>query len=241
MLIKFTSSFSNAMRITSVQGLQDRKRKMTQVIEQSNAAYEQRDKARMEIASIDQTSKKEQEHFDKQMDDLGRSLETEINAAAERRKHQHPNMANSDEETKIAAEKAAKTQILIKEREQMTRDREAKIQGYEDAFHKIEMATSISDVDELVKVFKEQDEQNFSLFTYVNEQTNEIEDLEGQVQALRSNEGIVQSSDNDAYDERSKEIDSKVDVGVRQAANFDTKTAECQAVLVSVKDAIKVR
>jgi hypothetical protein len=215
---------------------------MTQVIEQSNAAYEQRDKARMEIASIDQTSKKEQEHFDEQMDDLGRSLETEIDAAAERRKQQHPNMVNSDEETKIAAEKAAETQILIKEREQMARDREAKIQEYEDAFHKIEMATSISDVDEVVKAFKEQDDQNFSLFTYVNEQTNEIEDLEGQVQALRSNEGIVQPSDIDAhFDERSKEIDSKVDIGVRQAANFDIKTDECQVVLVSVKDAIKVR
>jgi hypothetical protein len=215
---------------------------MTQIIEQSNTAYEQRDKATMEIVAIDQTQKKEQETFEKRMEDLDRSLEVEINAAAERRKIQHPNMATSDEESKLAAEKAANAQILMKEREQTTREREAKIKRFEDVSRQIEMTTCISDADELVKVFTEHDEQNFSMFTFANEQTNEIEDLEEQVQALRSNEERSQTSGNDTqYDERSREIDSKVNLGARQAAHFDEKTADCQLVLESIKDATKVR
>ena len=77
---------------------------MTQVIEHSNAAYEQRDKSRLEIVAIDQANKKEQENFDRQMEEMGRALEAEINAAAERRKSQHPSVADADEESKIAAE-----------------------------------------------------------------------------------------------------------------------------------------
>jgi hypothetical protein len=39
-----------------------------------------------------------------------------------------------------------------------------------------------------VRTFIKNEEQNFSLFNYVNEQTNEIEKLEEQIQLLREEE-----------------------------------------------------
>ena len=39
-----------------------------------------------------------------------------------------------------------------------------------------------------VRTFIKNEEQNFSLFNYVNEQTNEIEKLEEQIQQLREEE-----------------------------------------------------
>ena len=109
---------------------------MAQVIEQSNHAYEQRDKCRLEIMAIDQTNKKEQEIFDRQMEDLGNKLEEDIKAAAERRKKQQPNEIILEEESKAAAEKAARETALRKERHKFMQERRERIQHFEEAFRK---------------------------------------------------------------------------------------------------------
>lgn len=53
-----------------------------------------------------------------------------------------------------------------------------KLQYYEEAFQRVQAATGIGDVDELVTKLLEAEEQNFSLFNYVNELNAEIEQLE---------------------------------------------------------------
>ena len=50
-----------------------------------------------------------------------------------------------------------------------------KVQSYEEAFAKIQAATGISDIDELVKQFIENEDQNFKMFNYLNELNVEIE------------------------------------------------------------------
>ena len=47
------------------------------------------------------------------------------------------------------------------------------VQSYEDAFNKIQQATGISDIDELVATFVNAEDKNFSLFNYVNELNQE--------------------------------------------------------------------
>jgi preprotein translocase subunit SecA len=59
------------------------------------------------------------------------------------------------------------------------------VQNFEEAFNKIKSATGISDIEELVRTFIKNEDHNFSLFNYVNEQNNEVEKLEEQIQALR--------------------------------------------------------
>merc|ERR1719321_2649984 len=53
-----------------------------------------------------------------------------------------------------------------------------KIVTYEDAFSKIQAATGICDIDELVQNFINAEDQNFTLFKYNNELTAEIEKME---------------------------------------------------------------
>ena len=53
-----------------------------------------------------------------------------------------------------------------------------KLQLYEDAFAKVQEATGINDIDEMVNKLLEAEEKNFSLFNYVNELNNEIGQLE---------------------------------------------------------------
>ena len=49
-----------------------------------------------------------------------------------------------------------------------------KVQKYEEAFARIQQATGITDIDELVATFIEAEDDNFSLFNYVNELNNEV-------------------------------------------------------------------
>eukprot|EP00965_Chrysotila_dentata_P004421 143325-Pleurochrysis_carterae.AAC.3 len=61
-----------------------------------------------------------------------------------------------------------------------------KVQSYEEAFAKIQAATGISDIDELVTTFINAEDQNFALFNYVNELNTECEKLEEQISELKS-------------------------------------------------------
>lgn len=215
---------------------------MAQVIEQSNHAYEQRDKCRMEILAIDQTNKKEQEIFDRQMEDLGNKLEEEIKAAAERRKSQQPNEIIMEEESKAAAEKAAKETALRKERQKFMQERRERIQHFEEAFRKIATSTGISDIDELVKTFTANDEQNFSFFTYANEQSKEIENLEDQIQTLQQEKNALIDHHVDAnqYEQTLKEFESKIEALYTQTEKYEEMLEDSSNILDSLKDGIKV-
>ena len=61
-----------------------------------------------------------------------------------------------------------------------------KVQSYEEAFAKIQAATGISDIDELVTTFINAEDQNFTLFNYVNELNGECEKLEEQIADIKS-------------------------------------------------------
>ena len=216
---------------------------MAQVIEQSNLSYEQRDRSRMEILAIEQTNRKEQELFDRQMEEMGKKVEEEIKAANERRKSQQPQDIFSEEESKAAAEKAAKENAMRKEKEAIVKQRKERIQHFEEAFRKIAASTGISDVDKLVQNFMADDEQNFSLFTYANEQSNEIESIEELIQELQKQRATFtdEEEEESKYENLLKELEAKMDITNVQTNKFDKKCDESMAMLDSLTSGIKVR
>lgn len=58
---------------------------------------------------------------------------------------------------------------------------EAMVQTYEEAFAKIKAAVGIEDTTRLVDKFIETEDNNFALFNYVNELSNEMEKVSEQV------------------------------------------------------------
>lgn len=57
----------------------------------------------------------------------------------------------------------------------------ADVERFEDAFSKLQEATGLKDIDELVETFLEAEEQNFKLFKFVNELNQEEETLAEEV------------------------------------------------------------
>ncbi len=61
-----------------------------------------------------------------------------------------------------------------------------KVQQYTQAFEQIQQATNIEDIDLLVNTFITAEDQNYTLFNYVNEVNQEIEKLEDQISAIKA-------------------------------------------------------
>lgn len=53
-----------------------------------------------------------------------------------------------------------------------------KVQSYEEAFAKIQKATKILDIDDLVQTFINAEDENFALFNRVNDLSNQMKLLE---------------------------------------------------------------
>ena len=230
--------------------LVEKKRRMAEVIEQSNQAYEQRDRAQLESMAIDQANRKETEAFDQQMTELQRILDEELQITTAKPKPD-PAATAAEEAARAEAErKAAIEASLAKEKEEERQKRLQRLRTFEEAFRKISAATGVTDVNQLVTSFISNEEQNFSLFSYVSEQADEIELLEGQVQELHDEAAQQQAHGGgigsrshcgiDQYDQVLQNMDVKMKATKNQTDKLERQCEESQRTTESIKDAIKV-
>ncbi|CAN0172184.1 unnamed protein product, partial [Discosporangium mesarthrocarpum] len=98
-----------------------------------------------------------------------------------------PGLLSEAEEAKLKSRVNKGNWVISKDRADAQASA-GRIQNFEEAFSKIKSATGIEDIEELVRTFIKNEDQNFSLFNYVNEQQNELEKLEEQLQGLREEE-----------------------------------------------------
>jgi DNA repair exonuclease SbcCD ATPase subunit len=227
--------------------LQDKKRQMAEIIELSNQSYEQRDTFQMEIAAIEQSNRKEQEEFQEQMVELGRMLDNELrlpvpgaNRPASRDVRSSGMNASGSlgQSGKLdGSEKTGKhgdrTDVLAS----MER-----IQNFEEAFNKIRAATGISDIEELVKNFIKNEDHNFSLFNYVNEQNNEIEKLEEHISYLREEERKYAAESGEDVQQHKlilRELESKLKTSEAMVEKYEVRAQDLQRSIESLKRGIQ--
>jgi len=192
--------------------LAEKKKRMAEIIEVANVAYEARDRAQAEIHSLKVVSEKEQAEFESEWKELGNKLEEDRKRqdflARERQKllasEQRGDMSMEDE----AALKKTVTKGhwgLAKDKAQIHSGME-KVQSYEEAFAKIQAATGILDIDQLVKLFIENEDQNFKMFNYLNELNTEIEKGEEGISELKAESEKFRGQDKGAASQRKRLI-----------------------------------
>jgi len=242
--------------------LQEKKQKMAEIIEVSNQAYEQRDSYQMEVAAIEQANKKEQEEFEEQMVELGRMLETELklpnqnNSTRPTSRNGINNTFNDGQlnqtningnNTNVGGTISGAASTTNSNWNQNTEKMDIltsyeRVQNFEEAFNKIKAATGISDIDELVKTFIKNEDHNFSLFNYVNEQNNEIEKLDEQIQLLREEERkYAHESGEDVHQHKQilKELEIKLQSSESMAEKYEIRCQDLQRIIESLKRGIQ--
>ena len=223
--------------------LQDRKRQMAEIIELSNQMYEQRDQYQMEVTAIEQSNRKEQEEFENQMVELGRMLDTELRLPSSPSRGSTPALkTTADVSSPIPSSPGkSKSGTFGTEKVEVV-DSYERVQNFEEAFNKIKAATGITDIDVLVRTFIKNEDHNFSLFNYVNEQNNEIEKLEEQLQVLREEERkFTQESGEDVHQHKQilKELEAKLQGTESMAEKYETRCQDLQRVIETLKRGVQ--
>ena len=192
--------------------LSEKKKRMAEIIEVANVAYEARDKAQSEIQQLKVTAEREQNEFEVEWKELGRKLEEDRKRqdflARERQK-----MMDGAQRGEMSMEDEVKLKkTVIKGHWGLAKDKASihagmeKVQSYEEAFTQIQKATQISDIDTLVQQFIENEDQNFKMFNYLNELNMEIERGEEQLNELKQETEKFKGADKGAASQRRRLI-----------------------------------
>ena len=142
--------------------LHSKRKEMAGIIEQANSAYEDRDTAQDQLATLIQKAERDKNEYDKDF--------AQMNALMERNREMR-DFIKTKETEKFEQAKASMDQLR---EEESTKKKESwgvttsktqgytlakKIQYYEDVFAKIQAATGITDIDELIKNFIQEEEK----------------------------------------------------------------------------------
>eukprot|EP00042_Codosiga_hollandica_P044626 m.444391 g.444391 ORF g.444391 m.444391 type:complete len:632 (+) comp56834_c0_seq2:2057-3952(+) len=215
--------------------LDDIKTAMADVIEKSNQAYEARDEAQSKILALKEKHDKEVAQYNIEVKELTRVLE---------------------HDRKLRSFMGAKGQDRVKELERTGRlsairkttssDKDKKpeetIQSYEEAFEKIKQATGIQNIDRLVNRFIEVEDQNFSLFNYVNELNNEIEMLQEKIAETKADiEKFIRQGE--VMDNQRKKVMRELEDQLKgtesQTGTFQDKLQQAELVLDELKAGVE--
>lgn len=170
--------------------LSNKKNAMATILQDSDAAYRARDAAHAEMMALKAAADAQQQNFEQEWSQLGQLIEKDrklkefIKTQARERSLKGLSDPAAEEESKLRR-KVSKGAKGISEDKAAIHASMGKVQEYEEAFAKIQKATRISDIDELVQTFLSAEDQNFSLFNYVNDLAHEIEHVEESIGELK--------------------------------------------------------
>jgi hypothetical protein len=119
-------------------------------------------------------TEKEQQNYIQEMKELDRTLEQDRKLKdfmATKIADRNVDISHRVAELKPLAKESQNT-AKTSSNENMN---EESVESYQKAFEEIRQFTQVSEISDLVQKFKEVEDQNFSLFNFVNEINNEIE------------------------------------------------------------------
>eukprot|EP01059_Diplonema_ambulator_P009220 TRINITY_DN1905_c0_g2_i2.p1 TRINITY_DN1905_c0_g2~~TRINITY_DN1905_c0_g2_i2.p1 ORF type:complete len:453 (+),score=157.64 TRINITY_DN1905_c0_g2_i2:453-1811(+) len=215
--------------------LQERKKEMAFIIEVSNIAYEEKDNAISELEQLRLYVKKEMESFNetfKELDELleeDRKMKEAIKARMTERKEKQLEAKTGKDETAIRKrllQQKPQTASPPSTNQAASGDGQMTLATYEEAFQKIRQATQCEDISKLVTTFLHSEDDNFSLFNYVNELNGELDQLEEQKAAyIREIEKVKGNTGNHADMQRQKVL-KNLEMQLKEAEGQNYKYRE---------------
>jgi len=214
--------------------LNDQKKLMNQIIEQSTMAYDQRDEAEAKIQMLREKNEKDLATYNYEYRELMRiidhdaKLKSFINVKAMER---NDTMERKDDMTSKKIGDTDKAEQSAKEM----------IETYERSFKIIKEITGEQDVQVLVKKFTETEEKNYALFTYINEINNELRIVEDQIDKTRQQ--IRDYNENGVFFQTEKHeelqlLEKKLADAKKDEEKYNVQLTETDRVLDQLKEGI---
>lgn len=226
--------------------LHEKKKEMAAIIEDSKNAYLARDKSQIELMALQQNADKERAAFESEFREMGELIKAQQAEVERKRLEQFDTMGSGGDKTQgntsksggaitdgssWSSHKAAGGPPLSQE----------VIHSYEDALKKIQEGTGITDINEIVTRFLEAEEQNFSLFNYVNDINTEIERLEHSISDMRNQiekyRGQGMSSDTQRR-KLARDLTEKLEKTNKQTTEYESRYQTATRTIAQLKNGI---
>lgn len=199
-----------------------KKHQVNDVIEVASGAYEERNKIQAKMAELIQQSQKEQQEFDNEIRTVQELIDQDDEMKSKIKKISHMNNKSLHGHT------GDKNDEGLDELKKLTKQ---KIFSFEEAFVKLMKALQFTNLEDLVTCFVKAEEKNFSLFKFVNELNNEIDNFKTQILEIETeikrnfDEGGHDSLKRKAIKELEKKLQntkqSIIDMNKRREENTD--------------------
>jgi len=228
--------------------LQEKKKEMAIVIEQSNRAYEARDAAVNEMATLKAQADREQAAFEAEWRELGRLIESDKKMKELMKNRSKEERDNAERRGELTMEEEGKLKKkVVRGNWNIAKDRASqqismeKVQSYSEAFARIQQATGISDIDELVSTFINAEDENFRFFNYINKLNQEIEKLEEQIGETKAEIEKYKGQGANADTQRKKilkDLEERLAKTEARAEVYEQRQSAAQKTMNALKDGI---
>lgn len=213
---------------------------MAEIIETANNAYEERDRANDNIDALRSKAKREAKDFENELKELSKLAEDNrkavelIRNSNQDRRHDRVesgdlNMHN-DRMSKNKSMKGLKNQAI----DPQLQEKHYKLKL---EYVKIEVATGIKNFKTLTDTFKKMEEENFEMFKYVIELSNQIEFLDHQISEYKDeiNDFQGKGSSNTAMKNKHLKELANMSHTCQNRSNFlEAKYSQAQKTLNSI-------
>ncbi|XP_039908162.1 coiled-coil domain-containing protein 114 isoform X2 [Simochromis diagramma] len=159
--------------------LQEVRKKIGEVINQSSAAYDTRVEAHAKATMIKEKALKDRDQYSTELKELERVIAHESTLKT------FMIVKCSDAGRQDDEHEMGPGQSLEPKEPSRMDSGEESLDALEEAFERIRIATGEENLDQLVTRYIQVEDRNFALFNFVNEQTNEAEALKEQISKIK--------------------------------------------------------
>ena len=227
----------------------DKKKNIDKLLEEANVAYSQRDKAKKEIAKLNKFAQDARMKFEREWKAAGALIDEDRKGMVNQKQKlakaaiflANKGNLSVDEEQKMKKRIARGAWNIGKDKAAMSLSKE-KVESYEAAFSKIQAATGIQDIDELVEKFIKAEDKNFTLFSRVNKLAAEADGLEQSISDIKSEIEKYKGKSNNVENQRKrilKDLEAKLEKAETKADHYDEKYKQAMNVVVVLKKGIE--
>jgi coiled-coil domain-containing protein 63/114 len=168
--------------------LSTKRTEMADAISSAEQAYKNREKALQTLEELKVKNEREQEQYEKEWNELLSQIEQEKKRKEfiqmkEQEKLRENSLTDIDPEDEIKIKNLTR---MSEAEKNSTNESVQLVKSYEEALAKIKAETGVESLQDLVDAFLGYEEKNTALLNFVNELTAEIEQLEKQIEEIKT-------------------------------------------------------
>ncbi|KAA0195584.1 Outer dynein arm protein 1 [Fasciolopsis buskii] len=212
--------------------LNKRKAKITQL---ATAAYDQRDDAKNKRMALAEKNEKDSAAYEAEVRELKRIIDHD--------EQLHKFMTiKSNERMEWKREAEKRRQKHGADGEIARKQQQKKIEEYSQALNRIQEITETEDVDNILRIYRRKEEDNFTIFNYVTELNNQIEDLNEDIAKLHDSMKECIRSKEKVEEEKfeiMRQLERRMNADKEAADADELRTAQIYKIIDQVKSQVK--